>query len=182
MNRPGYAGDSWHGGSVADLDSAGRNRRRGARVGTTSDDARRIAEVERDYRELKRANEICGPRARFRGSGGPAAIIDYVDDYRYVWTLQGFATPRSVSTCSGLAGDVVEGGAAGHLGALEPCSPDGAPTLVSQRRVWVHRTDVGSRCRAIAFTAELREAGLVGSVGSVGDALDNANGIDCGTV
>ncbi len=37
----------------------------GTRAGTTSDDARRIAELERELREVKRANEILRTSAAF---------------------------------------------------------------------------------------------------------------------
>jgi transposase len=37
----------------------------GVRPGTTSDDARRIAELEREIRELKRANEILRTASAF---------------------------------------------------------------------------------------------------------------------
>lgn len=38
----------------------------------------------------------------------------------------------------------------------------------------VHHSDAGSQYTAIAFTEALRDAGIAGSIGSVGDALDNA--------
>jgi putative transposase len=38
----------------------------------------------------------------------------------------------------------------------------------------VHHTDAGSRYTSFAFTAHLLEAGIDASVGTVGDALDNA--------
>ncbi|MBY4570822.1 IS3 family transposase, partial [Gordonia sihwensis] len=38
----------------------------------------------------------------------------------------------------------------------------------------VHHSDAGSQYTSIAFSKELREAGITGSIGSVGDALDNA--------
>jgi putative transposase len=38
----------------------------------------------------------------------------------------------------------------------------------------VHHSDAGSQYTSLAFTAELREAGIAGSIGTVGDALDNA--------
>ncbi len=38
----------------------------------------------------------------------------------------------------------------------------------------VHHSDAGSQYTSIAFTDALVEAGLAGSIGSVGDALDNA--------
>jgi hypothetical protein len=38
----------------------------------------------------------------------------------------------------------------------------------------VHHSDAGSQFTSVAFTAELLEAGIAGSIGTVGDALDNA--------
>lgn len=38
----------------------------------------------------------------------------------------------------------------------------------------IHHSDAGSQYLSVAFTEELRKSGLVGSVGTVGDALDNA--------
>jgi len=38
----------------------------------------------------------------------------------------------------------------------------------------IHHSDHGSQYTALAFTERLKQAGLVGSMGSVGDALDNA--------
>lgn len=38
----------------------------------------------------------------------------------------------------------------------------------------VHHSDAGSQYTSVAFTAELLDAGIAGSIGTVGDALDNA--------
>ena len=38
----------------------------------------------------------------------------------------------------------------------------------------IHHSDAGSQYVSVAFTAELLEAGIAGSIGTVGDALDNA--------
>jgi len=38
----------------------------------------------------------------------------------------------------------------------------------------IHHLDAGSQYAALAFTEELAEAGMAGSIGTVGDALDNA--------
>ena len=39
---------------------------------------------------------------------------------------------------------------------------------------WSHHSDAGSQYTSLAFTAELLEHGMTGSIGTVGDALDNA--------
>ena len=38
----------------------------------------------------------------------------------------------------------------------------------------IHHSDAGSQYAALAFTEPLAEAGIAGSIGMVGDALDNA--------
>lgn len=38
----------------------------------------------------------------------------------------------------------------------------------------VHHSDAGSQYTSVTFTAELLDAGIAGSIGTVGDALDNA--------
>ncbi|MEW6448644.1 MAG: DDE-type integrase/transposase/recombinase [Bacillota bacterium] len=38
----------------------------------------------------------------------------------------------------------------------------------------IHHSDHGSQYTSLAFTRRLQEAGIFGSMGSVGDALDNA--------
>ncbi len=38
----------------------------------------------------------------------------------------------------------------------------------------IHHSDAGSQYTALAFTEELAEAGIAGSIGTVGDAFDNA--------
>ena len=71
----------------------------GLRPGTSSDDAARIVELEREVRELRRANEILRTSARvFRGGGARpqdqvaeqaparqvpvAVVVDYIDTHR----------------------------------------------------------------------------------------------------
>ncbi|BCK53887.1 hypothetical protein NWFMUON74_16590 [Nocardia wallacei] len=38
----------------------------------------------------------------------------------------------------------------------------------------IHHSDAGSQYTSLAFTEALRDSGIAGSIGSVGDALDNA--------
>jgi transposase InsO family protein len=51
-----------------------------------------------------------------------------------------------------------------------------APPSRSHLRAWPARAplDAGSQFASLAFTAELHAAGIAGSIGTVGDALDNA--------
>ncbi|MDF1601920.1 IS3 family transposase [Nocardioides sp. YIM 152315] len=64
----------------------------GVRPGTTTDDAQRLAELEREVRELRRANEILKTSAAFFAAGGArpqdqvevptAVLVDYIDQHR----------------------------------------------------------------------------------------------------
>jgi transposase InsO family protein len=48
---------------------------------------------------------------------------------------------------------------------------------ICRRRPWpqlVHHSDHGSQYTSLAFTQRLKDAGIMGSMGTVGDALDNA--------
>ncbi|MGP7960680.1 IS3 family transposase [Sanguibacter sp. A247] len=64
----------------------------GVRPGTTTDDAIRLAELEREVRELRRANEILKTSAAFFAAGGArpqdqvevptAVLVDYINRHR----------------------------------------------------------------------------------------------------
>ena len=112
----------------------------------------------------------------------------WVADFSYVWTLAGFCYVSFVT-------DVYSRRILGWrvttskttslvLSALDQA-------LFTRRRTsmeftadgLVHHSDAGSQYTSLAFTEALLEAGITGSIGSVGDALDNAlHGIDDRTV
>ncbi|WP_420481508.1 IS3 family transposase [Actinopolymorpha pittospori] len=64
----------------------------GVRPGTSSDESKRIADLERENRELKRANEILRTASAFFAAGGArpqdqvsvptAVLVDYIDAHR----------------------------------------------------------------------------------------------------
>lgn len=103
----------------------------------------------------------------------------WVADFSYVWTAAGFCYVSFIT-------DVYSRRILGWrvstsmttplvLSALEQA-------LFTRRRTsfvftaegLVHHSDAGSQYTSLAFTEALREAGLSGSIGTVGDALDNA--------
>ena len=103
----------------------------------------------------------------------------WVADLTYVWTLAGFCYVSFIT-------DVYSRRILGWrvmtsktttlvLSALEQ-------SLFTRRRTNVeftttgllHHSDAGSQYVSLAFTEELQDAGITGSIGSVGDALDNA--------
>ena len=73
------------------------------------------------------------------------------------WTVSGSKSTRLVST-------VVQQALAARFRANSCFTATGI----------VHHSDAGSQYTSLAFTAELRESGILGSIGTVGDALDNA--------
>lgn len=103
----------------------------------------------------------------------------WVADYTYVWTVAGFCYVSFIT-------DVFSRRILGWrvmttqtstlvLSALEQA-------LFTRRRTSVefttegllHHSDAGSQYTSLVFTEELQTAGITGSIGSVGDALDNA--------
>jgi putative transposase len=100
-------------------------------------------------------------------------------DFTYVWTLAGFCYVSFVT-------DVYSRRILGWRAAASKTTPlvlsALEQALFTRRRAsveftadgLVHHSDAGSQYTALVFTQALREAGITGSIGSVGDALDNA--------
>jgi putative transposase len=100
-------------------------------------------------------------------------------DFTYVWTLAGFCYVSFVT-------DVYSRRILGWRVATSKATPLVLSVLeqalFTRRRTsfeftahgLVHHSDAGSQYTCLAFTQALHEAGITGSIGSVGDALDNA--------
>ncbi|GAA4824152.1 hypothetical protein GCM10023353_36410 [Tomitella cavernea] len=103
----------------------------------------------------------------------------WVADFTYVWTLAGFVYVAFLV-------DVFSRRILGWRVMSSKHTPLVTSVveqaLFTRRRsgftftptVLVHHGDAGSQYTSITFSRELREAGITGSIGSVGDALDNA--------
>lgn len=103
----------------------------------------------------------------------------WVADFTYVWTLSGFCYVSFVTDVFSrhILGWTLSSSKATPLvtSALEQA-------LFTRRRHnsrftstgLVHHSDAGSQYTSLAFTQALVDAGIAGSIGSVGDALDNA--------
>ena len=103
----------------------------------------------------------------------------WVADFTYVWTLAGFCYVSLLT-------DVYSRRILGWRVSSSKTTPLVMSTLeqalFTRRRTdstftstgLVHHSDAGSQYTSIAFTDALLEAGIAGSIGSVGDALDNA--------
>lgn len=103
----------------------------------------------------------------------------WVADFTYVWTPAGFCYVSFIT-------DVFSRRILGWRVSTSQTTPLVTSALeqalFTRRRINVeftatgvlHHSDAGSQYTSIAFTEALREAGITGSIGSVGDALDNA--------
>ncbi|WP_345188979.1 IS3 family transposase, partial [Microbacterium panaciterrae] len=103
----------------------------------------------------------------------------WVADFTYVWTLAGFCYVSFIT-------DVFSRRILGWRVMTTKTTPLVSAALeqaISVRRRGlveftatglVHHSDAGSQYTSLAFTDALRDAGLTGSIGTVGDAYDNA--------
>jgi putative transposase len=103
----------------------------------------------------------------------------WVADFTYVWTLAGFCYVALLT-------DVYSRRILGWRVTTTKTTPLVLSVLeqalFTRRRGnaeftatgLVHHSDAGSQYVSLAFTEALREAGIAGSIGTVGDALDNA--------
>ena len=103
----------------------------------------------------------------------------WVADFTYVWTACGFCY---VSFITDVYSRRILGWRASMSKTTDLVTSALAQALATRRRSdseftargLVHHSDAGSQYTALAFTEELAEAGIAGSIGTVGDALDNA--------
>lgn len=115
-----------------------------------------------------------------RGWNAPTGPDElWVADFSYVWTLTGFVYVAFVV-------DVFSRRILGwrvSTGKQTPLVTDALQQALATRRFsqagWdatglIHHSDAGSQYTSVAFTAELLKHGMNGSIGTVGDALDNA--------
>ena len=103
----------------------------------------------------------------------------WVADFSYVWTLAGFVYVAFVV-------DVFSRRILGwrvtttkHTGMVTDALRQALQIRRRAEHEWttaglIHHSDAGSQYVSVAFTAELLDAGIAGSIGTVGDALDNA--------
>lgn len=115
-----------------------------------------------------------------RGWDAPTAPDQlWVADFSYVWTLTGFVYVAFVVDvfCRRILGWRVATSMEAFLvtDALRQAI-DGRHRAGTcwERGTLVHHSDAGSQYTSVALTAELAAAGIAGSIGTVGDALDNA--------
>ena len=103
----------------------------------------------------------------------------WVADFTYVWTLAGFCY---VALCTDVYSRRILGWRVTTAKTTPLVMSVLEQALSTRRRAdsrftatgVVHHSDAGSQYTSIAFTDALLEAGIAGSIGSVGDALDNA--------
>jgi putative transposase len=115
-----------------------------------------------------------------RGWNAPTGVDQlWVADFSYVWTLTGFVYVAFVvdvysrrilgwRVSTSRAAPLVTDALRQALDARHRGNSRWAATGL------VHHSDAGTQYTSVALTAELTEAGIAGSIGTVGDALDNA--------
>jgi putative transposase len=115
-----------------------------------------------------------------RGWDAPTDVDElWVADFSYVWTLAGFVYVAFVVDVYSrrILGWRVSGSMRTQL--VLDAFRQALHTRHRGDAHWtseglIHHSDAGSQFTSVAFTAELLEAGIAGSIGTVGDALDNA--------
>ncbi|MFC5210385.1 IS3 family transposase [Pseudonocardia sulfidoxydans] len=103
----------------------------------------------------------------------------WVADFTYVWTASGFCY---VSFVTDVYSRRILGWKASMSKTTDLVSGALAQALSTRQRAiseftaegLIHHSDAGSQYTSLAFTEQLAEAGIAGSIGTVGDALDNA--------
>jgi transposase InsO family protein len=103
----------------------------------------------------------------------------WVADFTYVWTASGFCY---VSFVTDVYSRRILGWKASTSKTTDLVSGALAHALSTRHRAisefttegLIHHSDAGSQYASLAFTEQLTEAGIAGSIGTVGDALDNA--------
>jgi transposase InsO family protein len=116
-------------------------------------------------------------KREWKAPNRPDAV--WVADFTYVWTAAGFCY---VSFITDVYSRRILGWKASMCKTTDLVTAALAQALASRRRAsgdftargLIHHSDAGSQYTALAFTEELSEAGIAGSIGTVGDALDNA--------
>ena len=118
-----------------------------------------------------------------RGWDRPATTDElWVADFSYVWTLTGFVYVAFVvdvfsrrilgwRVSSSRQTQLVLDAFRQALDVRHRSHPESTAWTATGL---VHHSDAGSQYTSVAFTAELITAGIAGSIGTVGDALDNA--------
>jgi putative transposase len=103
----------------------------------------------------------------------------WVADFTYTWTLSGFVY---TAFCVDVFSRRILGWRVMSTRATPLVTSVLEQAVFTRRRTdfrftttgLVHHSDAGSQYTSLAFTEALRESGIAGSIGSVGDALDNA--------
>ena len=136
--------------------------------------AHRTVTTTRDDRAARHPDLV---KRGWKAPNRPDAV--WVADFTYVWTACGFCY---VSFITDVYSRRILGWRASMSRSSDLVTAALAQALATRRRAsseftaqgLIHHSDAGSQYTALAFTEELTQAGILGSIGTVGDALDNA--------
>lgn len=134
----------------------------------------RLLTTTRDERAVRHPDLV---KRAWKAPNQPDAI--WVADFTYVWTACGFVYTSFITdvysrrilgwkTSTSKSSDLVTGALAQALATRRRADSEFSAEGL------IHHSDAGSQYTALAFTEQLAEAGISGSIGTVGDALDNA--------
>jgi transposase InsO family protein len=159
-------------------DQVGRLMRLAGLSGVVRGRSRRTVTTDAD-RTAPRAADLVN-----RAWNTPAAPDQWwVGDFTYVWTLAGFVY---VAFLTDVYSRRILGWRVSATKATPLVTSCLEQALFTRRREYadtrveftstgiLHHSDAGSQYTSLAFTDALRDAGIAASIGSVGDALDNA--------
>jgi putative transposase len=154
-------------------DQVGRLMRIAGVQGVRSGQHRTVT-TTRDERGVRHPDLV---KRGWKAPNRPDAV--WVADFTYVWTAGGFCY---VSFITDVYSRRILGWRASMSKTADLVTAALAQALATRRRSsseftahgLIHHSDAGSQYTALAFTEELAEAGIAGSIGTVGDALDNA--------
>ena len=121
----------------------------------------------------RRAGVAPHPDLVERRFSAPAPDRLWVADVSYIPTAEGWLYLATILDC--FSRSIVGWSMASHL--RTELVVDALDMATSRRRPapgLIHHSDQGSQYIALAFTRRMRASGIAGSMGSVGDALDNA--------
>jgi transposase InsO family protein len=166
----------WHAARRAGLrigrDQMGRMMRIAGIQGVRRGEHRTVT-TTRDERAARHPDLV---KRGWKTPNRPDAV--WVADFTYVWTAAGFCYTSFITDVYSRR---ILGWRTSAAKTTDLVTAALAQALATRRRSrseftaegLVHHSDAGSQYTSLAFTEELIEAGIAGSIGTVGDALDN---------
>ncbi|WP_413451243.1 IS3 family transposase [Georgenia phoenicis] len=143
----------------------------GDRPGTTTSDAQRLAELERENRELRRANAILKSASGFlRGGARPptSVIVKYIDEHKEEFGVEPICTQLQVAPSTYYAAKKrspsARAVADAELGEVISAEHAANYGVYGARKMWKHLNRIGRPVARCTVERLMRNAGLQGAV------------------